>query len=313
MATLELSEDRVKDCSAQRCEMQSTRLIPTNPQYAELCLASIRRLPRESRSRLTVLSFEDWEDADAARRDKTEIATIFVSRLADVSADFAKRARKAGRARHLLFAEGLPIESLASRLPQLDVRNARRIHVARAEGTESISKILYRSVRGVAQSKGARTILDAWIEGETLVLLSPQFERLGVPTRKLERHLGKTETDIRGFEIDEDGSFLFWPHADVHLGWEQMEQIVDPASAVAAKNRTDEFNQRYGAAIRALREKVGLRQAAIEGLTERHLRRIEQGKQAATSSALKSLAGAHGMNVEDYLKNLAAQCSQGTD
>ena len=29
-------------------------------------------------------------------------------------------------------------------------------------------------------------------------------------------------------------SFLYWPHADVHLGWEQFLMLVDPASACIA-------------------------------------------------------------------------------
>lgn len=155
--------------------------------------------------------------------------------------------------------------------------------------------------------KQAPTILGAWVEGEELVLLSARFERLPVSLKKLEKYIGKTKAKIRQFEIDEDGRFLFWPHADAHLGWEQMMQIVDPTSAVAAKKKTDDFNRKYGAAIRSLREEAELKQAAIAGLTERHLRRIEQGKQSATSAALKSLAKAHGMKIDDYMKELAAK------
>jgi hypothetical protein len=162
-------------------------------------------------------------------------------------------------------------------------------------------------VSAMALSKTVPTILDAWVEGEELVLLSARFERLPVPLKKLENYIGKSKTKVRQFEIDEDGRFLFWPHADAHLGWEQMMQIVDPTTAVAAKKKTGDFNRKYGAAIRSLREEAELTQAAITGLTERHLRRIEQGKQAATSTALKSLAKAHGMSIDEYMKELATR------
>jgi hypothetical protein len=66
-----------------------------------------------------------------------------------------KKAREAGRVSHLLFSEGMPIESLASLLPQLDIRDAHRIHVAREEDPESISEILYRLVRAMSQPQEA--------------------------------------------------------------------------------------------------------------------------------------------------------------
>ncbi len=201
----------------------------------------------------------------------------------------------------------MPIQSLASRLPQLDIRDPHRVHVARVRDPDSISGAMYRLVSVMAQSNEVPSILDAWVEEDDVVLLSPSFERLSVPLTKLQKFIGKVQRRARAFKIDEDGRFLFWPHADVHLGWEQMMQIVDPTSALAAREKTEQFNQRFGAAIRCLREEHGLKQAAIDGLTERHLRRIEQGKQSFTSSALHALAKAHAMEIEDYMKELAAR------
>ena len=268
------------------------RLVTTNPEYAKICRRSLQRIPKAKRSRVSVLAFPDWDEVDVPRGDERKTITIFISRVADIVEDAAKKARDAGRVRHLLFSEGMPVESLASRLAPLDIRDARRLHIAREQDPASIAEMLVRLVRVMAQSKRAGRILDAWVEENELVLLSPSFERLRVPIGKLEKYLGKAKGKIRDFEIDEDGSFLFWPHADVHLGWDQVMHIIDPASAVTAKEKTDEFNKKYGAAIRSLREESGLKQTEVEGLTDRHLRRIEQGKQAATSGALKTLANA---------------------
>ncbi len=308
MATLRASESRVSGRLARPREKGAVRIVATNSKYGELCRGSIRRIPSRSRSNLSLLAFEDWKDVKVPQTVEPSTTTIFVSRLADIVAEAGRKAREAGRTRHLLFSEGMPIESLASRLPQLDIRDAHRIHVAREEDPESISEILYRLMSAMAESRDVPTILDAWVEGDELVLLSPRFERFPVPLKKLEKYIGRAKRRVKEFEIDEDGGFLFWPHADVHLGWEQMMQIVDPTTALAAQKKTEEFNRRYGAAIRSLREESGLKQAAIEGLTERHLRRIEQGKQSVTSSALKALANAHGMRIEEYMKELAAKC-----
>ena len=61
-----------------------------------------------------------------------------------------------------------------------------------------------------------------------LVVLFPAFDRLRVPLSKLTKHLGTNKDEIGAFEIDEDGSFLYWPHADVHLGPDQLHAMVDP-------------------------------------------------------------------------------------
>jgi len=149
------------------------------------------------------------------------------------------------------------------------------------------------------------------MENEQLVLLSPFFDRLSVPLKKLAKHIVTGESEIRSFEIDEDGRFLYWPHSDVHLGWEQLRQIVDPASALADQQKTRKFNRGYVAAIRSLREEKGLKQSAITGVTDRHLRRVEHGEQVASKATLGSLAKSHGMTLENYLKELAKRFSKG--
>lgn len=160
-------------------------------------------------------------------------------------------------------------------------------------------------MKGITQSSGPKRIVDAWIENRDLVLLAPSFERLVVPLDKFQKYVGNAADEVRAFEIDEDGSFLYWPHADAHLGWEQFVGLIDPTASLAAKQRKDEFNREYGAAIRTLRKDAALKQADIEGVTQRNLRRVEHGQIPATKATLEALAEAHGLALEDYLKKLA--------
>lgn len=146
------------------------------------------------------------------------------------------------------------MEAMPARLLQLDIRNPHRLHLAAERSPKLIVVFISRLFSGIAQADGLSPIVDAWVENENLVLLSPTFDRLSVPLKQLEKFIGAETEEIAAFEIDEDGRFLFWPHADVHLGWEQFLQIVDPTSAVAAQQRSKVFNERYGAAIRALCE-----------------------------------------------------------
>jgi hypothetical protein len=234
-------------------------------------------------------------------------STVFVSRFSDIPDDSVARQWEGADTKYLLFLETLPVEAVASRLPRLNIRNPHRLHVTAEHDVRSIAELVYRLLSGMAKESGAPAIVDAWVENEQLVLLSPSFDRLSVPLEKLARFIGTAESKIKSLEIDEDGRFLHWPHADVHLGWRQLEQIIDPASALGDKQKTAEFNHSYGAAIRSLREATGLKQSDIAGVTDRHLRRVEHGELPASKAMLEALAEAHGRSLEDYLKELSGR------
>jgi hypothetical protein len=141
--------------------------------------------------------------------------------------------------------------------------------------------------------------------GDSLLVRGPKHRMLHVPLSSIRALSGQPRSVIQNFEIDPDGSFLYWPDLDVHVGWDQFLQAVDPDELRKAQQRTEGYNERYGAAIRKLREQAGLSQSQIEGLTERQLRRIEQGECRATSSALAALARAHGLDTNSYMEQVA--------
>jgi hypothetical protein len=287
--------------------VNKVRIVATNAAYAKLCKKSLQRLPTGDRSRVEVQAFASF--ADVSVPAKARVKTVFVSRLSDLPKG---RARLAGQpqSKHVLFLEGLPIEAMASRLTQLDIRTPERLHLAAERSSERVADLVYRLLSGITQRNGPELIVDAWIEGEQLVLLSASFDRLAVPLEKLSKSIGTYKDEVESFEIDEDGRFLYWPHADAHFGWDQCRQLIDPTAALAAKQRSRAFNEEYGTAIRALRESAGLRQSDVKGVTERHLRRIEHGEQAASKAVLEALADAMGTSLEDCLKEIASQMAK---
>ncbi|MGO8751007.1 MAG: helix-turn-helix domain-containing protein [Thermoguttaceae bacterium] len=230
---------------------------------------------------------------------------MLVCRLADIPEDDEAPGTGGKQGRHLIFVEDMPVEAIPSRVPRLNVRDSRRLHIARERNPGAISAIIKRVIRGIVVRRDRSRIVDAWVEGSNLVVLSASFQRLYIPAAELARYLGSRIASMNAFEIDEDGSYLYWPHADVHLGWEQLQGIVDPTTLVVAQRKSAAFNVRYGATIRGLREAHGLTQFDIKGITDRHLRRIEHGQIAATNSVLEALANAHKMSLADYLAELA--------
>lgn len=205
--------------------------------------------------------------------------------------------------RLLLTEPGTPPDRLARRVQELGLPRGGRYYVREVSGPDSHQLVQLLERIGLAEDRGG--IVDAYLAGETLVVVGPGLRRLEVPIAAIRAFHGEPAETLRRFEIDPDGSFLHWPDLDVHLGWDQCLQVVDPDELLKAKQRSGEFNKRYGAAIRRLREGAHLSQSAVPGIADRHLRRIERGETPATARALAALAKAHGMGPDTYMEKLA--------
>ncbi len=287
-------------------------VVVANPPYSAICKKYWSALSSAAKQHIKVWSFNRWADISWDQISGTRAKRLLViCRLADIPEDasaikgIGQRDRK-----HLLFVEDMPVEAIPSRVPRLNIRDPQKLHIARERDEKTITSIISRVIGGIAFGQQRRTILDAWMEDDDLVVLVPAFDRLRVPVSKLVKYLGTNKDQIKAFEIDEDGSFLYWPHADVHLGADQLQAIVDPVSAITSRDKSLQFNREYGEAVRSLRDEHGVKQTAIEGVTDRHIRRIERGQVAVTSKVLQSLAKAHGMDVSQYMAELAKRLNR---
>ena len=234
--------------------------------------------------------------------------TIVVSRLSDIPDRSIHGVFGTSTVKHLLFTEGLPVEAVASRLSRLGIRDARRLHVAHESEPDEIFRIVCRLIQGNAQTQRPQFIVDAWVEGDQLVLLSPAFDRLSVPVEKLKSYIGNDPAKWPEFEIDEDGSFLYWKHADAHFGWEQFQTLVDPAALLAAEQKARAFNQRYWRSDSHTPRKGWLEAGRHRGANRPQSGAVSnRGQIPATKATLTALARAHGLQLDAYLVNLATQ------
>jgi len=214
-----------------------------------------------------------------------------------------------GRDKVFLLLKGdMPSRAVADRIAWLDVRDDSRVHFAETDETDE-KYFAERLLTALDCGDGEHRILDAWWEEETLIIVSPDrtgFKKVRVPLRKLPALKGHSKEKIERFEIDEDGLFIYWPNIDVHLGWDQFELAVDQQAYLRAKQQTKAFNRKYGLAIKKIREKKGLRQSDIKGLTARQVGRIERGESHPSYKSLRKLAETHGMDVSEYMEKLSS-------
>jgi transcriptional regulator with XRE-family HTH domain len=164
-----------------------------------------------------------------------------------------------------------------------------------------------RDVAGFNGAPGDHRILDAWWKRDELIVMSQHFARLRLSLdqlRELRFFKKSSRKELERFQIDEDGAYVRWPRLDVDLDWNGFCRLAGRVDA-GRQQRSQESREAFGDAIRRLREEHGLRQQDIEGLDERHVRRIEKGEVPPTASALKKLADSHMMTVREYLDELA--------
>jgi hypothetical protein len=172
-----------------------------------------------------------------------------------------------------------------------------------------------------SDSSVPRRVLSAWtqnVQEELIAKASVSKDRLFVLSCALQpyevafdsmpslKHIPLAER--ANFTVDDDGSYIYWAGPDIHLDLDAIRAAIDPEARARAAAARALHDSRYGAAIAKLRLRMGLKQSQIEGLSERHVRRIEKGE-GTTYEALRRLAAAHRMDLESYLRELAANTS----
>lgn len=149
-------------------------------------------------------------------------------------------------------------------------------------------------------------IADATVIGDRLLVLSCAMEKLEVPFDSLPALKCISINDRSNFTIDDDGSCLYWESADIHLDIEAFRYATDPEWKQKFDSLKSEHNQVFGKAIATLRKQHKLRQSDIIGLSERQVRRIEQGDGSTKVDTLRLFAKAHGMDLDAYLDAVAS-------
>jgi hypothetical protein len=150
----------------------------------------------------------------------------------------------------------------------------------------------------------AELIADATVADKWLIIVSCEPKTYEVSFDQMPALKKIAPRERRNFEIAEDGSFIWWPSADIHLDLDAIRTVTDPTWRKRAKRIRRTHGRAYGMAIASLRKDHGLRQTDIPGVSERQLRRIEESG-AVSVHSMEQLAKAHGMPLAEYLDVLA--------
>jgi hypothetical protein len=148
-------------------------------------------------------------------------------------------------------------------------------------------------------------VIDAYVVGATLTVFMGDLTIRDFPIDRVPSLRSLAPEQLRQLEVDIDGSFLTWPNTDIHLGPSQLLQAVDPSQL--AEIEIERFrSENTAVALKYMREQRGLRQADIEGLSERQVSRLENAESRLTGGSAESFARSFNLTITDFLDELGS-------
>lgn len=177
--------------------------------------------------------------------------------------------------------------------------------LGRAPYITSALPVVRRMILAHKSNAERQLIASASISGDKLVVWTCEPRRLEVPVKVIPALARMEPASLATFVVSESGSRIHWPEDDVDLTAESIRAFADPEVRLEQQAIRRAEATRYARSIRSLREQRGLRQSDIPGLTERQVRRLEEGDTMPRVATLEKLARAHGMDVNAYVAALA--------
>ena len=147
-------------------------------------------------------------------------------------------------------------------------------------------------------------IATALVIGESLLISRCDLDELEIPFASMPALQRIPLEERENFIIAEDGSYIHWPLVDIHLDIAAFLSVIEPTAKQKFAAIKLKHDQIFGQAIASLRKQHQLRQSDIIGVSERQVRRIEQGEGTKVET-LNLFAQAHKMELNDYLDAVA--------
>ena len=168
----------------------------------------------------------------------------------------------------------------------------------------SDSSIPKRVLTAWLRNAQAELIAEAIVAEDRLIVVSCEPKAYEVSFDQMPA-LKKIAPRYRmNFELAEDGSFIHWPSADIHLDLDAIRAVIDSRWRKKSERLRQAHGREYGAAIAALRREHDLKQTDIAGISERQLRRVEESG-AVSLRSIELLARAHRMTLSRYMDAIA--------
>lgn len=178
-----------------------------------------------------------------------------------------------------------------------------RIHV-----TRDVNAVKRQAI-ALTRDQAFEGIVDAYVLWRDLWVVLGDMSIRCFPTNQVSFLAGLSEEKLQDLQVHSSGSYLLWESIDLRVGASQLIQAVDPM------HLADVVIERYAAekmslALRLLREAKGLTQSEIAGLSDRHVRRLENEEVRLTSETAQKYSQAFGTSIGEFLGQLGSCLSR---
>jgi hypothetical protein len=147
-------------------------------------------------------------------------------------------------------------------------------------------------------------VAQAFIAGDELLVVSCSLEKFRVALADIAALRKLSTAAMQDIEVDGDGSYVYWPQADVHLELASIRYLCDEEWRLRQDRAAFLADEAFGRTIAYLRKERAIRQADVRDLSARQVRRIEAGARPSLR-ALRALASAFSLSVDDFLALVA--------
>ncbi len=149
-----------------------------------------------------------------------------------------------------------------------------------------------------------KLIADAAVFDDQLYVQDCALNTIVVPFASIKALSRIPKNKRREFSISEEGAIIEWAEFDTQFDLEILQITLNPELGNKYLLQKIAHDELFGKAIANIRYKKNLGQRDILGLSERQVRRIENGE-SASLKCLEALAQAHQLPLKEYLNLLA--------
>ncbi len=237
-------------------------------------------------------------DRENAMNARNVFILVAATELGEIS-EFVSAVNRRHQLRALLVRDDV----IPSSIPQMFERAGLRL--MRNTIVHSDLSVPRRVLTAWVHNAQDQLIAKASVSEDRLFVVSCTLEPFEIAFDRMPALKRISQAERANFTVDEDGSYIHWPGPDIHIDLDAIQAAINPNASGKAAIAKALHDGRYGGAIAKLRLANGLKQSEMEGISERQVRRIEKGE-GTTYGALCRLAAAHHMELDKYMREIAA-------
>jgi hypothetical protein len=140
----------------------------------------------------------------------------------------------------------------------------------------------------------------------SLQVTAADFTEITIDSKKINSIAKMSYNELQNFEIEEYGFYITWPKQDIHLNLDSFKMISDPKIMKKRIKEIEKEKSNFGELMKNFREANGkLTQKDFGNLSERQIRKYENGENFPSYESLQVISHSYNMSVNDYLNALS--------